>query len=136
MNSRSAGLLSFVSLIVGVIALLVAIGAYNRTGEDIQGVAQDTLDQATEEVSRGVSLINIQRKLIQVRSDIQNEDVTDVTQQLINEIEQEARELNLNANFFEDITQLEAELRQGAASTLSTLERLIDNIGTEMKTEN
>ncbi len=136
MNQKSTHtLLSIGALIVSVIAILVAVEAYNRTGRNITNEAGSIFGEAQQNIEETINTLDIQRKLIQIESDIQNNDVTDETRNLLSEIRQEARELNIDPSVEFQLNQLEQQLRNGSAEALATIENILAALRKEIQSD-
>jgi hypothetical protein len=130
-------LVSWGGLIVGVVALVIAVNAHNRTGQDVLGAARESLNQAGQSVQRQTALTQAQTRLDTIREDIREGRVDDETMNTLQEVRRdlEGVELGTNFNVQTQLNTLEAQIRQGTGNALGTVESIIAALRAEVEND-
>jgi hypothetical protein len=147
-QKNTNSIISWIGLVVGVIALLIAVGAYNRTGADVADLARSTFQEAGEEVSeearrvgetaqRQAAIAQAQARLSAVRTDIEADAITQDTLDTLAQARRdlEGVEFRTNVNIETQFDTLESQVRAGTANALSTIESIIAALRNDVQSE-
>jgi hypothetical protein len=121
------GIVAIAGLLVAVVALLISVEAYNRTGRQLQELARETFGRIEQQFqaqledfqlapAQGLAISRTESRLESVRSDIEGETVGEDTMQTI----RDARE-DLDQTFA-DTEQVVQQRVQAINSQLALLE--------------
>ncbi len=138
---KGVALISWISLVLSVIALPIAVMAYNRTGsnlnEDIANTSRTVVDETkettmdigedlnkvTQEIkessAQAAARMELEARLIALRVDIAENSLTDESLEDLR---------NSRDNFRAQYNDATGDLKQVSDSVLSNIDRLIENI--------
>ncbi len=140
---------SWLALIIAVIALFFATAAFNRSGEDIQAVFQQesrrTVREAQETAGQIEARARAEASLREIREDIETGTVGDQTTAQLEDVREDLENAYAEADsevkagwqdLDNNLSQLETQLRQNTASALATLEQALASLRQDTLTEN
>ncbi len=135
---------AWTALILALISLILAWTAFNRAGEDLHEEVQDELNQAVFEIEQGWDVLEARTRLLALRADIIAERAYDEAAEEVAEVraDLEAAYADASAEVREEwremdaeLEQLENDLREGSADAVGSLERSLDALERDIRTD-
>ncbi len=137
--------ISWIALMLGALALIIALLAYNRSGADVTRTIKQQSTEISQETEVAAARAKARAQLIALRTRLEAEESAD-------EIANEVRDIRMDLQTAYTNTQMEAEddykeldsalenlerdVRQGSANALASLASLIDSLGREIRYDN
>jgi hypothetical protein len=146
MDNKTSNTIAWISLIVSIIALILAWSAYNRTGTDVGTAienntreAASSIEETTEEIRETTAQIAARAetivRLTNIRAKIAANEIDEEQYDSLNEVREDLRNVYAEAQgdvkdawaeIDADLEMLESQMRNDTAEALLTIEKIIE----------
>ncbi len=137
--------ISFLALIVAVVALVLGWSAFNRSGTNLGNIAENQINQATNEVRQEMALMEARARVSMIATGLNTQEDLQQAQSELREVRADLNQTfqNANAEIREDWREIdnnleaaETQMREGTADSIQSIRQGLRNIEFDVRTDN